>query len=118
VAHFRRQATGVELGNLDVWRDFGDVRSVVQAYRGLLEARPLGQTINVCSGKAFSLREVIGMCASITGQAMAVSVNPAFVRANEVKTLCGDASLLRSLLGGWHGMPLEQTLSWMLESEQ
>lgn len=118
VAHFRRHAPGIELGNLDVWRDFGDVRSVVQAYRGLLEARPLGQTFNVCSGQAFSLREVIAECESIVGRTMDVSVNPAFVRVNEVKTLCGDPARLRSVLGDWQSIPLQQTLQWMLESQQ
>ena len=44
-----------------------------------------------------------------------VQVNPAFVRANEVKTLCGDATLLRSLIGPWEGPPLRETLRWMLQ---
>lgn len=83
VSHFTRKASTIELGNLDVWRDFSDVRAVVSAYRGLLEARPLGQTINVSSGVTYSLREVIDMCREITGQDIDVQVNPAFVRANE-----------------------------------
>lgn len=117
VAHFRRKAEKIELGNLDVWRDFSDVRAVVRAYRGLLEARPLGQTVNVCSGQARSLRDVIAMCQALTGHELPVEVNPAFVRANEVKTLCGDASRLRTLLGGWETVPLEDTLRWMLVAE-
>ncbi|MDO1841400.1 GDP-mannose 4,6 dehydratase, partial [Escherichia coli] len=60
VSHFRRKAEVIELGNLDVWRDFSDVRAVVQAYRGLIEARPVGQAINVSSGTTHSLREVLG----------------------------------------------------------
>ncbi|MNR04827.1 GDP-6-deoxy-D-talose 4-dehydrogenase [compost metagenome] len=117
VAHFRRKAEKIELGNLDVWRDFSDVRAVVRAYRGLLEARPLGQTLNVCSGQAHSLRDIIAMCQALTGHELRVQVNPAFVRANEVKTLCGDASRLRTLLGGWETVPLEDTLRWMLVAE-
>jgi len=117
VSHFRRKAAKIELGNLDVWRDFSDVRDVVQAYRGLLEVKPVGQTVNVCSGQAHSLREVIGMCQSITGLDMQIEVNPAFVRASEVKTLCGDASNLRSLLGSWQTPPLADTLRWMLMAD-
>ncbi|KTC51727.1 GDP-6-deoxy-D-lyxo-4-hexulose reductase, partial [Pseudomonas fluorescens ABAC62] len=101
VSHFIRKASTIELGNLDVWRDFSDVRAVVQAYRGLLEVRPLGQTINVCSGVTHSLREVIEMCKTITGHEIDVQVNPAFVRANEVKTLCGNNARLRSLVHDW-----------------
>lgn len=117
VAHFRRRAPYIELGNLDVWRDFSDVRVVAQLYRQLLEAKSTGQTINVCSGTIHSLREVIAMAEKISGHKMEVRVNPAFVRTNEVKTLCGDATRLRSLIGGWEAPPLEETLRWMLTAE-
>jgi len=114
VKHFREKADKIELGNLDVWRDFSDVRSLVAAYRGLLEAKPFGQFVNVSSGKTHSLREVIDMCRTITGHDLAVEVNPAFVRANEVKTLCGDNSRLKALVPGWKTPELSETLSWML----
>lgn len=117
VAHFRQRADKIELGNLDVSRDFSDVRAVVKAYRGLIEARPLGQTVNVSSGKSHSLREVIDMCSAITGHQIEVEVNPAFVRANEVKILCGDNSRLCELVKGWDTPGLDQTLSWMLSAE-
>src|SRR5690606_6027776 len=114
VSHFRRKADVIELGNLDVWRDFSDVRAVVAAYLGLIERCPAGQAINVAPAVATSLREVLAMCESITGHAMNVRVNPAFVRANEVRTLCGDASLLRQLLSEWKTPSLRETLEWML----
>lgn len=116
VAHFRRRSPHIELGNVDVWRDFSDVRSVVYAYRRLIEVGAVGQTVNVCSGRAHSLREAIDICAAITGHSLEIRTNPAFVRANEVKTLCGDASRLKVLLGEWATPPLEETLRWMLES--
>jgi nucleoside-diphosphate-sugar epimerase len=117
VSHFRRKAQTIELGNLDVWRDFSDVRALVAAYRGLIEAKPLGQTINVSSGQTHSLREVIEMCKGFTGHDIEVQVNPAFVRANEVKTLCGDNSRLRALVPGWSTPSLGETLSWMLTAD-
>lgn len=114
VSHFQRKASTIELGNLDVWRDFSDVRAVVRAYRGLIEARAVGQTVNVSSGITHSLREVIAKCETITGHTLDVQVNPAFVRANEVKTLCGDNSRLRALVPGWETPALDETLGWML----
>ncbi len=115
VSHFLRKADRIELGNLDVWRDFSDVRAVVSAYRGLLEVQTIGQTINVSSGVTHSLREVIDMCSEITGHQIITEVNPAFVRENEVKTLCGDNSRLRGLVPNWQTPPLKETLRWMLE---
>nr|WP_145595247.1 GDP-mannose 4,6-dehydratase [Yersinia aleksiciae] len=117
VSHFKRKAEGIELGNLDVWRDFTDVRALVKAYLGLLTVKPIGETVNVCSGRTYSLREVIGLCESLTSHSLSIHVNPAFVRANEVRTLCGDASKLQGIVNGWDTPPLEQTLRWMLENK-
>lgn len=115
VAHFSRKVATIELGNLDVWRDFSDVRAVVKAYRGLLETKPLGETFNVCSGQAHSLREVLALCTALCGHAVQVEVNPGLVRTNEVRILCGDGSKLGSLLPQWQTPALEETLRWMLE---
>lgn len=118
VAHFRRRAPVIELGNIEVWRDFGDVRMVVQAYRRLLEhPEAVGQIVNICSGQAHSLREVLEACEAISGFRIRVEVNPAFVRKNEVKILCGDARRLRELLGQWQPIELQDTLRWMLAAD-
>lgn len=114
VGHCRRGADVIELGNLDVWRDFSDVRAVAQAYRRLIEVCPAGETVNVCSGRSYSLREILGMVATLARRQMRVEVNPAFVRSHEVKTLCGDPTRLRSLIGNWESPPLAETLAWML----
>jgi len=118
VSHFKQRADVIELGNLDVWRDFSDVRAVVQAYRKLIEKRPIGETFNVASGKTHSLREVLALCTELSGHELEVQVNPAFVRANEVKTLCGDASKLRECIGDWDTPELKDTLRWMLEGSE
>ncbi|CAE6820143.1 UDP-glucose 4-epimerase [Xanthomonas arboricola pv. fragariae] len=116
VSHFVRREPRIELGNLDVSRDFGDVRAVASAYGKLLQsADAIGRTVNVCSGTAYSLREVIDLCTQITGHSLEVSVNPKFVRSNEVKMLCGDNRLLQELTGSWTSPPLRKTLEWMLE---
>ena len=115
VSHFLRKAEVIELGNMEVWRDFSDVRDVVLAYGKLLQSdAAVGQVVNVCSGRLVSLREVLQMAERITTQQIEAVTNPAFVRANEVKTLCGDASKLRELIGQWEPRPLEETLTWML----
>lgn len=116
VAHFRRRSAAMQLGNLDVSRDFSDVRAVAHAYRRLLQVRPAGNAVNVCSGRVHSLREVLQMLEHISGHTLEVQVNPAFVRTNEVRSLSGNAGKLRSLIGDWQVPPLEDTLRWMLEA--
>ena len=118
VSHFRDREPRIELGNLDVWRDFSDVRAVVKAYRGLIEACPQGQTFNISSGTAYSLREVLAMCEKLSGHSLRVEVNPAFVRQNEVRKLCGDSTRLRELLPQWSTPPLIDTLDCMLRAAE
>lgn len=116
IDHVRRGATTIELGNLDVARDFSDVRDVVQAYAALLESSDaVGQAFNICSGKPQSLRDVITMIQDISGHDFDVTVNPAFVRQNEVKMLWGDRSKIEKLVGWKPNYDLRNTLAWMLE---
>jgi nucleoside-diphosphate-sugar epimerase len=114
VAHFRRQAADIELGNLHVWRDFSDVRMVAASYRKLLAApAAVGQTVNICSGHGYSLGEALDMMAVIAGYQIKVHVNPAFVRANEVVRLVGDNRRLAAITGAIDTVPLADTLRWM-----
>ncbi len=118
VKHFRDRALTIELGNVDVFRDFGDVRSVAGIYRRLLELCPAGETINICTGQPQSLMGIIKLCEEISGHKLDIKVNPDFVRQNEVKTLTGDNSKLRKTIGSWESPSFHDTLSWMLNSNQ
>jgi GDP-6-deoxy-D-talose 4-dehydrogenase len=116
VAHARRKAPVIELGNLDVARDFSDVRTVAETYVKLLTANDAtGETFNICSGRAVSLRSVLDIVGRISGHPMEVKVNPEFVRANEVRSLCGSSAKLRGVIEGIDAIPLEETLTWMLQ---
>lgn len=116
VAHVRDGAREIELGNIDVARDFSDVRGVVDAYARLLDTpAAVGGTFNMCSGRATSLREVLDLACSISGQELAVRVNPALVRKSEVRSLWGSAARLEQVIGPLSMPPLEETLRWMID---
>ncbi|WP_323141192.1 NAD-dependent epimerase/dehydratase family protein [Massilia phyllosphaerae] len=116
VAHFRRGASCIELGNLAIARDFSDVRMVAGSYRRLLAAAPAGQAFNVCSGRSHSLASVLRMMEEIAGYRIEVRVKPALVRANEVLTLAGDNTRLAAAIGALAPIPLADTLRWMYGS--
>jgi nucleoside-diphosphate-sugar epimerase len=116
VSHFKRGAKQIELGNLDVERDFSDVRSIAAAYHALLERAPRGETFNICSGQAYSLQEIISLIEKIAGYTIEVRVNPAFVRANEVKRLLGNPDKLQRCIGPIEQHSLYETLTWMLQA--
>jgi GDP-6-deoxy-D-talose 4-dehydrogenase len=116
VSHIKQHEAVIELGNLDVARDFSDVRDVVAVYATLLaEPRARGITLNVCSGRAYTLREVLAMTEQVSGRHLDVRVNAAFVRANDVKVLLGSRERLESVLGHVRPLiPLVETLRWMI----
>lgn len=117
VSHFTARAQHIELGNIDISRDFSDVRTVADICVKLLSTPAArGQTVNICSGVAFSLKDIIAICSEITRHTLDVRTNPAFVRSNEVKTLIGDTTHLHRLAGETQNIPLRKTLEWMLNS--
>jgi GDP-6-deoxy-D-talose 4-dehydrogenase len=117
VAHFKRRADVIELGNLTVEREYNDVRMVTDAYLKLLDKAVVGEAYNICSGETYTLHQIIATLTALTGHQLEVRVNPAFVRANELHRLCGDASVLNQTIGKKSGIALQETLRWMLESE-
>ena len=117
VSHFRKRLPKIELGNLDIARDFSDVRDVAAVYAALLERRIGGGIINICSGRAIALKDIINICRTITGHPIEVTVNPAFVRADDIKTLYGDPARVAEILGGAELHRFEETLEWMLSTD-
>ena len=116
VNHFKTRAPHIELGNTDIARDFSDVRDIARAYRMLAEARPLGETFNLCTGDATSLETCLAIASEITGYDIEVRVNPDLVRENEIKTLCGCRKKLDSAIGHSGRHEIRGTLKWMLGS--
>lgn len=115
VHHFAIQARTVELGNLNVMREFNDVRMVVKSYLDLLKNGIPNEAYNICTGQAYSLQTVISELEKLSGQTLEVVVNPAFVRANEVHRLCGDPHKLLTATTAINQYQLTDTLRWMLK---
>jgi nucleoside-diphosphate-sugar epimerase len=117
-SHFLAKKSLIELGNLDVWREFNDVRDVTYAYAKLIEVAPVGNIINVCSGNLISLREVLDLATEITHHKIEIRVNPNYVRPNEVISLGGDSSLLRHYIPNWKPRALREIITWMLKNDR
>ena len=96
--HFRDRAAFIELGNLDVFRDFSDVDDVVAAYVALLESDVRAEIVNICSGQGIALMDVVRIMNQLAGYEIEVRVNPEFVRQNEVPRLVGSNTKLHSLV--------------------
>jgi nucleoside-diphosphate-sugar epimerase len=109
---FARKASSLELGNLDVYRDFSDVRDIVDAYARLLELSPC-EPINLCSERVYSLREILDIVQDLSGHTLDIKINSKLIRTNEVSMLRGSSVKLRRLIPDWRPRPLRDTLAWM-----
>lgn len=110
VTHFKQNCTGIELGNLDVSRDFSDVRYVAKVYAQLLGSDARSEIVNICSGEQTALKEIISSMEEIAGYKIEVSVNPDFVRPDEIKVLIGCDKKLASLISLPEKTGIKQTL--------
>lgn len=115
VSHFRQKAPVIELGNIDVSRDFTDVRVVTEYFRHLLERTGgMGETYNICTGQPISLDYILKACERLSGHQIEVRINPDFVRSNEIKTLAGNPTKLHAAVGDLNRYTIDDTLAWML----
>ena len=114
VEHFKARAPIIELGNVNVARDFSDVRDVARYYYKLADAKPLGEIVNLCSGKSISLLRCLDVASELSGHEIKVKVNPSFLRDNEVTRLAGDRQKLDQLVGVSAPQKFEETLRWMI----
>lgn len=117
IAAARRRQRQIMLGNLDVARDFSDVRCVADHYvRLLLEPSAVGETVNVCSGKTTTLRDLIVLVEKLSDNRFEIIFDPKLSRTGEVKCLQGNADKLARLIGPLKSIPLDDTLDWMLST--
>lgn len=113
----KREGT-IETGNLDIIRDFVDVRDVVRAYYLLLVNGKIGEIYNVCSGHGIKLSDVVKIISNILDVNISTVINPAYVRPNDNMEIVGSPYKIETELG-WHpNIRLETTLKDMISQKQ
>lgn len=70
----------LQVGDLDVTRDFTDVRDVVSAYGALLEHGTSGEVYNICSGIERHLGAAVTTLAELAGVQIDIQVDPSRFR--------------------------------------
>lgn len=110
-----RQPARIEVGNLDVVRDFSDVRDVVRAYVMAYERGTPGEAYNVCSGIGRTPREILEQLIHLSGVEVTVSVLGERQRPVDVPALFGSAAKLRHAAGWSPVISWDQTLRDLLE---
>jgi GDP-4-dehydro-6-deoxy-D-mannose reductase len=114
------ETSDIAVGNLDVRRDFSDVRDVARAYRLVAEGlasgaiAPGGAVYNVSSGTSVAIRDVVAAIAREVGVEDHVRVDPELVRSGEAPEIRGDAGRLAAATGWSPTITLERTIADMV----
>lgn len=80
----------IKVGNLQASRDFSDVRDIVRAYALALEKCTPGEVYNICSGKAYSIKEALDIILELSGVKVEIEVDPARFRPSDISIMVGD----------------------------
>ena len=103
----------VEVGNLDVERDYTDIRDIVRAFRLILESDKSSAIYNIGSGKTYSLRELLEYIVSLSSQKIEIVVNTELFRPIDSKRICCDYSKISKELGWKPKYDVKETLKSM-----
>lgn len=117
VAEIRRgqRRPSIDVGNLEVRRDFLDVRDVCDAYVVLLKKGRTGETYNVCSGQSYRVRDLLDRLCSLAGVEVNIHVDPSRLRPVDMPELRGDPGKMREHTGWSAKIPIEETLHALVE---
>lgn len=109
------KTVSMRTGDVSIIRDFTDVRDVVRAYDLLIKNGKSGEIYNVCSGKGYSLRDIIAIIADKLGVKVQLEVDKSLVRPKDNMIIVGDNTKINDHVGWRPQIPLEKTLDDMIE---
>lgn len=108
------QTPRLEVGDIDVTRDFLDVGDVVSAYLALLENGTPGQVYNICSGREQSIRSLIEQLGDLAQVDVQLVQDSARLRPADQRRVCGSHTRLAQTTGWTPAITTQQTLRAIL----
>jgi GDP-4-dehydro-6-deoxy-D-mannose reductase len=123
---FAKQIVNIELGlqppkllvgNLEVKRDFTDVRDTVKALWLLAEKGEIGDVYNICSGQAYKIKDILVMFVKMADckTDISIEVDPQKLRPSDENIIIGDNSKIRSKCGWSPKIRIDESLRDILD---
>ncbi len=108
------QPAQLEVGDVDVTRDFLDVRDVLRAYLALLECGRNGEVYNVCSGVERRVRDLIAQMGGLVGVEFELLQDASRLRLSEQRRVVGCSKKLQKETGWKPSVSITETLQSVL----
>jgi GDP-4-dehydro-6-deoxy-D-mannose reductase len=106
----------ISAGNLSSSRDFIDVEEAVEMYWDLIQnPEAYGEIVNICSGKATLMKDLLQKLISLSGQSIQIYENPGLFKDIDIPVHYGSPDRLRTLLGRVPSKKIDETLRDILE---
>ena len=105
----------LHVGNVDSRRDITDVRDIVRAYDLILQRGRPGRPYNVCCGKAYPISHLMGTLVSSARVEIRIQTDHDRLRPSDTPVVLGDFTRLERDTGWRPDIPMEQTLSDLLD---
>jgi len=100
----------IKVGNMEVTRDYTDVRDTVKAYYAIINKGEPGRPYNVCSGTGYRLADLLDTIISFGSKKINIVADPSRLRPVDIPILIGSAERLKADTGWCPEIPIEQTL--------
>ncbi|MHC4443320.1 MAG: NAD-dependent epimerase/dehydratase family protein [Planctomycetota bacterium] len=108
----------IAIGNLDSARDFVDIRDAVAAYWLAAQKGKPAEVYNVCTSIPITVKQLLDLLSEVAGKSPKIRVDPQRVRKADVSICYGDYSKIEQETGWRPRIPLNDSLTAMLEKAQ
>jgi len=105
----------LEIGNLEVKRDFVDVHDVVRAYWRVMHSGRLGEVYNIGSGRSYSVEDILKILLREASVEATIHQSPQRIRQVDIPKQVSDISKIRRETGWVPRISLEESLREMLD---
>jgi len=109
-----KQEATIYVGNLDSKRDFVDIRDIVKAYWLAVDKGISGEVYNLCSGKAYSIGEMLNILLQMTKEDIVVKQDPERMRSSDIPLQVGSFEKFHKQTGWEPVISLKETLKDLL----
>lgn len=89
----------IKVGNLEVYRDFTDVRDIIRGYYMLMQTGQIGEVYNIGSGKGYKIKDMLYQLLNITNKQINIESDSSKIRPIDVTILVCDNSKIKSHVG-------------------
>lgn len=119
IKHFKLKKATIELGNINVLREFNSIEYIVDIYIKLMSSEVRDSVVNLCSGKTYSISQILAILETITNHTIDVLINEDYVRKNEISELRGSIEKLQTYIElNTEKNNLRKTMKQMLKNDK